>query len=354
MTALVLTDVLDPLTGEREDVTVTPPEGWPGATVGRRDGSALWVLPGLYDADQHWPVPDTGIRQGDRWRCLVGGSLHVNTAYSWDRLPASPAEVAAGFDRLRFPQTFPVLSVPHEGSEGFADWVRAHAAELRDTWPPVCKLYTLDPHVERNIEAVWEAGLRAVVYCWEDHHVEDMVALTGGPLHFRHATSAALLARMKARPDSTVQTSPHFLLEVDPDQAAQLHVLPPVPGEPDRSSLLGVLEQVEMVGTDHNAPILGNEGPGLDVATTLLPAVVTLADEVPGGLAALLPKVTTGPAEVFGTAGRLVPTRLVVDPAWESEVRLDPGQEARRAPYLGRTLKGTVVATISEDRGFLL
>jgi len=352
---LVVTDVLDPRSGERVDVTVAPPEGWPTASAERVEGSHLWLLPGLYDADQHWPVPDFGIRASDRWRSLVGGSLHVNTAYSWDRIaPSTPAEVAAAFDRLRFPQVFPVLSVPDEGSEGFADWVVAHASELLETWPPVCKLYSADPFFERNMEAVWQAGLKVIVYCYDDEAVDKVVATGGGPLHFRHATSEELLERMLSRPDTTVQTSPHFLLEVDPEQAAQLHVLPPVPGEPDRSSLISVLDRVPMIGTDHNAPLLGNEGPGLDVATSLLPAIVTLADEVPGGLDALLPKVTSGPAEVFGTTDRLVPSQLLVDPAWERTIALEPDQESRRAPYVGRTLRGTVVAAITEGAGVVM
>ncbi|MCU1497172.1 MAG: hypothetical protein JWM47_1125 [Acidimicrobiales bacterium] len=352
--ALTYENVLDPVSGARSDVAVPLSPDEPRSAIERIDGSALWSLPGLYDADQHWPVPDEGLRAGDRWRALWGGSLHVNTAYSWDRIaPSTATEVARRFDTLRFPQVFPVLSVPDEGSEPFARWVVANAAELRETWPPVCKLYSADPHFERNVEAVWEAGLTAIAYCYDDAAVDRLVATTGGPLHFRHATSEGLLRRMKARPNTTLQTSPHFLLALVPDQAAALHVLPPVPGEPDRTSLLSVLDEVEMIGTDHNAPVAGNDGPGLDVADTLLSALVTLAAEVEGGIAALLPKVTSGPAEVFGTAARLLPSRLLVEPSFSFVSSRRPDQEARRSPYLGLPLHGRLVAAITEDRALL-
>lgn len=353
--ATIVEDVYDPVAEERVDLAVFAAEGTPTAHEAHVDGSELWVLPGLYDADQHWPVPDFGLRASDAYRALAGGAVHVNTAYSWDRIaPATPSEVAASFEGLCFPQVFPVLSVPDEGSEGFADWVLAHAAELKETWPPVCKLYSADPHFDRNVEAVWEAGLLVIVYCYDDDAVDHMVEKQGGPLHFRHATSAELLHHMKSRPATTAQTSPHFLVELDPTQASALHVLPPVPGDPDRTSLLGVLDEVEMVGTDHNAPVPGNEGPGLDVANTFAPALLTIAEDLPGGLAGLLPKATSGPAEVFGTAGRLLPSQILVDPRPRVPFTPWPGQEARRSPYVGRELVGTVLGAVQDGVGVFL
>jgi hypothetical protein len=344
-----LDDVLDPLTGDRVTVEASPPAGRPVPTAGRVDGSHLWVLPGLYDADQNWPVPATGVREGDRWRALTGGAAHVNTAYPWDRIaPSTPAAVAAAFEPLRFPQVFPVLTVPRDRSRGFAPWLAAHASELRDTWPPVCRLFSGDPELDRNLKAVWDAGLRVAVFCGDAAAVEQVLAARRGPLHFRHATSAGQLARMLDAPGTTAQTSPHFLLALEDDVAAGLHVRPPVPGEPDRAGLVAALDRVAMIGTDHNAPVLGHEGPGLDVAATLLSTLLALAAEVDGGLTALVPKVTTGAAGVFGTADRLRPSRIVVDPAPERVMSLAPGQEARRSPYLGLRLRGAVVAVVTD------
>jgi hypothetical protein len=58
--------------------------------------------------------------------------------------------------------------------------------------------------------------------------------------------------------------------------------------------------------------------------------------------------VTTGPAEVFGTAARLRPSRILVDPGAEREMTLAPGQEARRSPYVGLRLRGAVVAVVTD------
>lgn len=346
-------DVLDPLTGERGIVEAAPAGGGPTPTIGACDGRHLWVLPGLYDGDQNWPVPDWGVRAGDRWRTLAGGAAHVNVAYSWDRVaPCSPAEVAARFAAVRFPQVFPVLTVPRDRSKGFAGWLARHAPELRATWPPVVRFFSGDPELRRNLDATWEAGLRVAVFCGDEESIAGVLADRGGPLHFRHATSAGRLDLMLAAPGVTAQTSPHFLLRIDGGHAAALHVRPPVPGDPDRASLVGALDRVTMIGTDHRAPVRGHDGPGLDVAATLLGTLLALADEVDGGLAALVPKVTTGPAAVFGTFDRLRPSRVLVDPTVTHNLVLGTGEEARRAPYLGRRLRGTVVAV--ETDGELL
>lgn len=341
------------LNGHPVDLELADPTGGPGADA-PVDGTGWIVLPGLHDGDQSWPIPDLGVRAGDRWRALVGGALTVTTGWAWDRIvPRSTAGVAAAMDPLRWPRLVPVLTVPREGSKGFTSWLVRHAAEVRETWPPVVRLFSSDPHFVANLDAVWAAGLRAAVFCSDNDAREALLGCAGGPVHLRHARSAAEVDAALARPDTTVQTSPHLALELAPEVAAGLHVRPPIPGDPSRSSLRAVLDRVTMLATDHGAPVVGREGPGLDVAATLAPALVTLAAEGPVGLDALLPTVTTGPAALFGLADP--PTgRIVVDPRPDVEVRLGRAQEARRAPYLGRTLRGRVVAVEQDGEGFLL
>ncbi|QYG94054.1 hypothetical protein HC251_17490 [Iamia sp. SCSIO 61187] len=318
------------------------------------DGRGWIVLPGLHDGDQSWPVPDLGVRPSDRLRALTGGSLTVTTGWSWDRIaPWRPAEVAAALARERWPRLVPVLTVPREGSDGFPAWLARNRSELCASWPPVCRLFSSDPCFATNLDAVWAAGLRAAVFCSDDDARDDLLGSDGGPVHLRHARSAAEVDAARARPDTTVQTSPHLALALVPSVAAGLDVRPAVPGDPARSSLRTALDRVTMLATDHKAPVAGQVGPGLDVAATLLPAVLTLAEEGPIGLADLLPAVTTGPARLFGQdAGRA--GRIVVDPTGEAEVRRSTDQEPQRAPYVGRRLRGRVVAVEHDGEGFLL
>ncbi len=339
--------VLDPLTGARIDLDLDAPTLPGGATV---DASEWWVLPAVYDADVHWPVFDFGIRELDRHHALKGGAVSVNTACPWDRVAAvGPAAVSAALDPARFPQVVPVLSVsPDETSEGFADWLAAHRDELLETWPAVCKLYSYDERFEVNVAAVVEAGMRPIIYAYDEAAVERIVAM-GTPVHFRHAVTPELIDSMTQLEGATVQVSPHFLAEVLDERRDQLHVLPPVGDATARAALIDVLlEQIDVVASDHNAPVAGNEGPGLDAADLFLPALLTVAAQQEWPLDALLPKVTSAPSTVFDTAGRLVEGLVVVDPTWSAEITAGAGQEARRIPYVGTTLSHRVVAVASE------
>ena len=342
---VVLHDVLDPLSGGREDIRLEVP-GPAGPPTGV-DGAGLQVLPGLYDADSHLPVLDLGLRESDRWRALAGGATAVNTALPWHLVRTRPLEAVTSFlAGTAFPRVLPILSVSDSpSSEGFADWLREHGAQVRETWMPTIKLYSNDPFFRANLEAVWAAGCRAAVYFYDRESFERVATEHAGPVHFRHVTSRAMADLVAARPDSTCQTSPHFLVELPPGRAGELHVLPPVPGGADRDGLRGIVaEQVDLIASDHNAPVHGNDGPGLDSEQSLLPALLHL---VAGGVLDLptaLAKVTTAAAAVFRPAAGLPAARIVVDPAGTGPAGLWPGQESRRAAFLGVPLAGTVLA----------
>ncbi len=339
--------VLDPLSGERRDLELATSTLPGGAVV---DASGWWVLPAVYDADVHWPVFDLGIRELDRYHALKGGAVSVNTACPWDRVAAvGPGAVSSALDPARFPQVVPILSVsPDETSDGFSTWLATHRDELLETWPAVCKLYSYDERFEEHVAAVVEAGMRPIIYAYDEDAVDRIVAM-GAPVHFRHAVTPELITAMTRLEGATVQVSPHFLAEVLDERRDQLHVLPPVGDASARAALNDVLlEQVDVVASDHNAPVAGNEGPGLDAADLFLPALLTVAAQQQWPLAALLPKVTSTPSTVFDTAGRLVDGLVVVDPGWSAEITAGAGQEPRRIPYVGTTLSHRVVAVASE------
>jgi hypothetical protein len=339
--------LLDPLTGNRTDL-----ERWCAGLAGSPtiDGSAWWVLPAVYDADVHWPVFDFGIRALDRFHALKGGAVTVNTACPWDLVArVGITAVAEALGPARLPQVVPVLSVsPDETSEGFAPWLAASSAELLATWPAVCKLYSYDPRFDEHLDAVLDAGLRPIIYAYDDEAVERIVE-RGVPVHFRHAVTPELISAMSALDGATVQVSPHFLAPVLAERREQLHVLPPVGDETARTALLArVMDDVDVIASDHNAPVAGNEGPGLDAADLFLPALLTVAAEQGWPLGPLLEKVTSTPETVFDTAGRRVDGRVIVDPTWSAGITAGAGQDERRIPYVGTTLAHRVVAVVSE------
>jgi dihydroorotase-like cyclic amidohydrolase len=355
-TPVQLTDVLDPFTGQRSDVTfdVSTPSGGSGRSV--IDGSELWALPGLFDADAHLPVLGRGVRETDRWRALAGGVTSLNTAVSWQDVQSLDLDaVTAFFAATDFPRILPILSIADAPSSAeFANWLDKFGEQIRTTWAPMIKIYSNDPHFWTNLEAIWASGCRAAIYFYDEQSYREVLD-SDGPVHFRHTISKSMADEVRARPNSSCQTSPHFLLELPPERPAELHVLPPVPGGGARTSLLTVLaEEVDLIASDHNAPILGNTGPGLEIQQHLLPALLTLVEQGALELATAIEKATSAAAAIFQPAARLADATIIVDPRSTGPVGLWPGQEARRAAFLGIPLSGTTVAVYEHGRGFFL
>ncbi|MGW0038375.1 hypothetical protein [Gordonia sp. NPDC003376] len=351
---VVFTNVYHPLSGQHCDVVMAVPSPpAPAPTI--IDGTDLWALPGIYDADAHIPLLALGLRHQEVHSPRAGGITHVNTALQWQQLREFNVTAIGEFcSTTRLPRYIPTLSVEPEGTDGFADWLDAHAEELQPHWARVCKLYSPDPNFHRNIEAVWRAGLTAVVYSWDDDDLEWVSALRGGPLHHRHARSKTTTEIMRTTPNATLQTSPHYLLELVDEHAAGLHVLPPVPGGGDRTSLLAmVVSDIDMIATDDNAPVHGNTGPGLSSQRYLLSTLLTISkrDGIP--LQSLWTKVTTAPAEIFGTSELLDESVIIVDPTRRVPVGMETG-EGRRNPYVGLELSGAVVAMATNGHGVVL
>jgi hypothetical protein len=350
-------DVLNPLNGARQSLRWQG-EGaalaatWPPGLGRDLDGAQLWLLPALYDADAHLPLVEFGFRHADRQCALAGGIAQMNVAIPWQLIRnldinALVAETA----RATLPKLIPLLSVsPDEDSAGFPAWLQAHRSFYTEMFPPLCKLYSTDPNLERNIEAVWEAGLKPMIWNASGDDLDQTVTRAGDrPIHLRHATSSAMVSVMRRATSATLQTSPHFLLPLAPGKAETLFVLPPLPPQSVSRTLAEVfIDQVDMIVTDHNAPpFRGPAGPGLQSQQHFLGTLLTLADMFGWTLGDVLRKATAAPAEIFGV--RAPAALLLVDPASDETVTLWPGQTPDRAPFEGLTLKGRVLAVLSSN-----
>lgn len=351
-------DVLNPLTGGRQSIRwqgagAALSAAWPHGTGRDIDGSALWLLPALYDADAHLPLVQLGFRHSDLQAALAGGVAQTNVAIPWQLVRSLDVKsFAEDIAREKAVKLIPLLSIsPDEDSRDFPAWLQVHRGVYHENFPPLCKLYSTDPNLERNIEAVWDAGLKPMIWNWNDADLEKIVDRAGSrPIHLRHATSAAMVATMRRASGATLQTSPHFLLPLRPGKAETLNVLPPLPPEATRCTLAEVfLAEVDMIASDHNAPpASGQAGPGLQCQQHFLPSLLSLTETFDWNLQAVLQKAIAAPAAIFGVAA---PAQLLlVDPSYRETMKLWPGQNPERAPFEGLPLKGRVLAMLSGSR----
>ena len=347
-------DLLDPLTGERSSLRleggkiVARDTTLPGGGGGRDlDGSAAWVLPALYDADAHLPLVDVGLRESDRYAAMNGGVSRVNVAMQWqDIVDLDLRALVDDLTRWDLPRITPLLSVhSDQPADGFGEWLIDHLDLITELMPRACKLYSYGDGFWDNLQAVFEAGLLPIIYCKDIEDVRTVAAKAPGPVHFRHAMTSELIDLMSGLDGATLQTSPHFLLPVSDEVRSGLHVLPPVPGSDVRDEFLPrVLDEIDLIVTDHNAPPLGEQpGPGLAVLQDFVASLITAAEINDWPLADVWAKATTEPAERYGV--ELDDSVIVVDPDFRRTVALwPPRQSAERAPYRGLELRGRVLA----------
>jgi len=349
-------DVLDPLTGKRRSVQFAgarqlAPGSQPGVPPGREiDGSSWWILPALYDADSNLQLLPAGLRRYDLTAALFGGIHHLNAALPWQLLRGHDLEAIIGeAGEARLPRISLVLSVtPGDDSAEFPGWLTAHRTEVTELLAPVCRLFTADPHFERNIDAVWSAGMTPAVFCASE---ADLARLVGRAraLHFRHATSASMLEAIRQVPGATVQTCPHLLLPLAPGRRDRLNVLPKPPADADRETLVRELVAgVDVIASDHvSLPLGPPTSPGLQTQQHFLPALLTVCSHYGLDIADVWPKATSGPARVFGVKPE--EGFVVVDPGPVPPVGQWPRQAEDRAPYLGLELRGRVIAVGSGE-----
>ncbi|MCW6512891.1 hypothetical protein [Lichenifustis flavocetrariae] len=228
---------------------------------------------------------------------------------------------------------------------GFAAWFTTFAASA-----PVfgllraCKLYGREPNFRRNLDAVWRAGWRAVVFT-QDRALMAEVADAGGDVLFRHASSPQDVAAMRAgRHRAYVATSPHYLLPVEPTRRA-LSVRPPLPEDDavDRFARQS-LADIDVIATDHVAEG-ATTGPGLSSQQHFLPALMKLAKAHDLDLATLLAKATTTPADFFGVHSEPEAVAIVAP----RPAGLPSQGTTDRDPFAGTPFDTVVVAVVTGD-----
>jgi hypothetical protein len=351
-------DVLNPLTGARQSLRwqgagAATANAWPQGAGRDIDGTHLWLLPALYDADAHMPLVQLGFRHADMQCALAGGVAQMNVAIPWQLIRNLDIKsLAADIALTILPRLIPLLSVsPDDDSRDFPLWLRANREAYAEVFPNLCKLYSTDPNLERNIEALWEAGLKPMIWNASDDDLAKVVARAGDrPIHLRHATSSAMVAVMRGATNATLQTSPHFLLPLAPGKAETLNVLPPLPPQSVSRTLADVfIQNIDMIVTDHNAPpVSGPSGPGLQSQQHFLATVLTLAETFNWPLQTILQKATAAPAAIFGIAAPA--QSLLVDPTHYETIETWPNQGPERAPFENLVLKGKVLAILSASQ----
>ena len=250
-----------------------------------------------------------------------------------------------------------------------------------------CEDWTLAPHGVMNEGAVSRdlgvAGIPAAAEEIVTARDIELTRLTGGWLHVLHVSTARALELVRLGKRSgarvTAEVMPHHLLLTDawvagrrrfvgedevypgpcPDPNAKVN--PPLRPESDAAALLTGLRDgtFDILATDH-APHAANDKPedlrraasgmiGLEVA---LPLLLKLVDSGRLSLSAVIERLSTAPARLFGLPGGTlrpgsVADVVVFDPDERWQVSADTiASRSKNTPLLGLTLKGLVRATI--------
>lgn len=201
----------------------------------------------------------------------------------------------------------------------------------------------------------------------------ELVRLTGGRLHVAHVSCQRvvdLVRRAKAEGLAvTAETAPHFLDFTDADCAnydTRFKMNPPLRTPADQEALIeGLVDgTLDCIATDH-APHTGTEKERpfgeapfgvIGLETSFAAAHDRLVRRGPLSLPRLLQLMTTGPARIIGLPGATLqpgtPADLtLIDPDEHWTPRDgDLRSKSHNCPWLGRSLKGRVVATYLQGR----
>jgi dihydroorotase len=197
---------------------------------------------------------------------------------------------------------------------------------------------------------------------------------TGAALHVAHVSTRGAvdilrLAKREWKVDVSAEATPHHLELTDRElvgYSANFKMNPPLRSESDRQALLeGVVDgTIDMIGTDH-APHAADEKDleidrapvgviGLETAFAVAHMALVLSGRLP--LVELIGRMSLAPARRFGLDGGLLeagaPANLAcldLDERWR--VAADTlFSRSKNSPFLGRTLRGRVVATVYRGR----
>ena len=197
---------------------------------------------------------------------------------------------------------------------------------------------------------------------------------TGAPLHVAHVSTRGAVDLLRLAKgawglDVTAETAPHYLELTDRElvgYAPNLKMNPPLRPEADRQALLEAVADgtIDMIATDH-APHAEAEKDveferapfgviGLETAFAVCYTQLVASGRI--SLVELVRRMSLAPAQRFGLPGGKLEAAApasfaVLDPDERWQVRPQAlRSRSRNSPFLGRTLRGRVVATIHRGR----
>lgn len=197
---------------------------------------------------------------------------------------------------------------------------------------------------------------------------------TGAPIHIAHVSTRGALdiirvAKQQWNIDVTAETAPHYLELTDRElvgYSANLKMNPPLRTELDRQAVVDAVADgtIDMIATDHapHAPMekdLEFETAPFGVIGLETAFAVAYGQLVAGGkmpLVELVRRMTSAPARRFGLpGGRLEAGQpanfALLDLQARWQVRPQTlRSKSRNSPFLGRTLRGRVAATVYRGR----
>ncbi len=202
----------------------------------------------------------------------------------------------------------------------------------------------------------------------------ELTALTGGRLHVPHVSSAKSVEWIRAAKEGglnvTAEVTPHHLFFTDSDLHSydtNCKVAPPIRTDDDRQTLREAVKDgtIDCIATDH-APhtVEEKEAPfdwapcGMIGLESAFGAVWKVLSEGGMGLEEVIAAMTLNPRLAMGFEENLFDDGskaeiTIVDPDEEWEFsREHLHSKSRNCPFIGRTLKGRVKATISSGRLF--
>ena len=401
--------VLDPLSGLDGPTDVRLVAGRV-AEIGDRlrgtrhlDADGLHLVPGFVDVHAHWRTPgredEETIETGSA-AAAAGGFTSVVMMPNTDPIVDKPVVVSGLVRRVEKESRVRahVSAALHEGLQGerltemrllkeagafcvsddglgtqSAGVLRNGMLYAKTAGLPVilhCEDHTLATGVVHEGAAAALAGLPGSPGSAEDAATATALVLaaeTGAKVHITHvstALSAALVGFFRDRADVTADTTPHHLTLTDElvgTLDGMYRVNPPLRPKDDGNGVGEALRDgiLDFVATDH-APHASEEkelpleeaAPGFlghETAFAALYTELVLKDRL--SLHRLVEAMASAPGAWIGGAGRIsvgAPADLaVVDLSEEWTVRADAlVSRSGNSPYLGRSLKGSIVGTV--------
>ena len=394
------------IVGVAFEAAATPPESIP-----RFDLEGLHVAPGFVDVHVHFREPGQeykeDIESGSR-AAVAGGFTSVvmmpNTDPALDHAGIVRAVLQRGrdvglcdvhcagaltkdregkllseYEELR---TAGVRALTDDGSPVESAALMRHALEHASMLGLVVIAHSEEKELSRGghmHEGYWstQLGVHGIPAACEEIGVARDVLLareTGAALHVAHvSTKGAVdilrLAKQEWKVDVTAEATPHHLELTDRElmgYSANYKMNPPLRSESDRKAIIdGVADgTLDVIATDHapHAPMekeleLERAPVGvIGLETAFAVAYTTLVHTNRMKLVDLIKRMSLAPASRFGLVGGTIAAGAAANLAvldlkerWRvSEAQLR--SRSHNSPFLGRTLRGRVAATIYRGR----